>query len=87
MINTNGRYGGTGHTGHLSMTYFSASFVCFFGQKKNGKCKKPPGKRRKRENDDDGDVAEMVCILRTTFNVVEQFEKKPIKDSFKVYFK
>ena len=92
MINTNARYGGLGaHTAHLSMSFFGSSFVCKNGQKKNGKCKKA-GKRRKREDgdekgDEDGDVAEMICILRTTFNVVEQFEKKPIKDRFKEYFK
>ena len=92
MINTNARYGGLGaHTAHLSMSFFGSSFVCKNGQKKNGKCKKA-GKRRKREDgdetgDEDGDVAEMICILRTTFNVVEQFEKKPIKDRFKEFFK
>ena len=91
MINTNGRYGGLGaHTTHTSLSYFSSSFVCKHGHNKNGKCKKA-GKRRKREDgdetgDEDGDVAEMICILRTMFNVVEQFEKKPLKDRFKSHF-
>ena len=82
MINTNGRYGGTGHSGHLSLTYFQSSFVCFFGQKKNGKCKKPPKRRRRDESGNDSD---MICILKTPYDIVETFKMETIKERLKIH--
>ena len=83
MINTNGRLGGLGaHTTHTSMSYFSSSFTCMFGQKANGKCKKA-GKRRRR--DESGDDTDMICLLETPYDIVETFKMETIKERLKIY--
>jgi len=82
MINTNARYGGLGaHTAHLSMSFFGSSFVCKNGQKKNGKCKKAGKRRRRDESDDDMD---MICLLKTPYDIVETFKMKTIKERLKI---
>ena len=81
MINTNGRYGGLGaHTSHTSLSFFGSSFVCKHGHNKNGKCKKA-GKRRKR--DESGDDTDMICLLKTPYDIVETFKMETIKERFK----
>ena len=83
MINTNGRLGGLGaHTTHTSMSYFSSSFTCMFGQKSNGKCKKP-GSRGRR---DDSDEEPAICIIRAQYNIAEAFKAETIKDRSEIKF-
>ena len=87
MINTNARYGGLGaHTAHLSMSFFGSSFVCKNGQKKNGRCKKA-GKRRRRDESGDlesGDDTDMICLLKTPYDIAETFKMETIKERLKI---
>ena len=83
---TNGQTGGTGYGGggtnsnHSSGGKHNALNLCKGGLKKNGKCKK--NGRRRREDGEDSSDADMICIIRAGYNVVNAFEKKPIKDCF-----
>ena len=78
MVNGSGKYLMQGvHTGHGSAALYGATYLCKRGQRKNGGCKKN-GRRRKREDGDD-DLS-MVCILKTPFNIKEEFKMETIKD-------
>ena len=56
------------------------------GQKKNGRCKKA-GKRRRRDESGDlesGDDTDMICLLKTPYDIAETFKMETIKERLKI---
>ena len=62
--------------------FFRFERLCNLSGRKNGKCKK--NGRRRREDDEES--SDMICIIRAGYNVVNAFEKEPIKDCFIDHF-
>ena len=81
MVNGSGKYLMQGvHTGHGSAALYGATYLCKRGQRKNGGCKKN-GKRRKRDDsfaDESLEDSQMICIIRSPYNLIERFDGSKI---------